>query len=157
MQQAIDTGSLLDEAKDDMAALTAAAESHDKLAFVELVHQIDWSQKSASEYVQAVYLTLGMGAHLLARKLATQGAKLHPDHEELQKMARVLSPPRFVEALPPSSSARANQAWIRDHADEYRGQWVAIRAGEFLAAGKAAREVWDRLEDTHNVLLTKIG
>ncbi|MBS1253813.1 MAG: hypothetical protein MAG451_02866 [Anaerolineales bacterium] len=70
-------------------------------------------------------------------------------------MARVLAPPRFVEALAPSSSAQANQAWMRDHTDEYRGRWVAVRAGELLAVGETAREVWDRLEDTNNVLVTK--
>jgi hypothetical protein len=147
-----------DEALADFeASLEIAAEIGDETAFVRAAEKIDWSQRPAIDFVRAVRLALAAGAHLLARNLATQGSRLYPQHLELRKMAHVLAPPRVVNAdIPPIPSVRANQAWLRDHADEYKGQWVALREGTFLAAGATAREVWDHLESTNSVMLTKV-
>lgn len=139
------------------ATLEIAVEMGDETAFVRAAERVDWSQRPAVDFVRTVHLALAAGAHLLARNLATQGAKLYPDHSELRKMAHVLAPPRVVNAdIPPTPAVRANQAWLRDHADEYKGQWVALREGTRLAAGATAREVWDRLESTDGVMLTKV-
>jgi hypothetical protein len=82
---------------------------------------------------------------------------LHPNHLELRKMAHVLAPPRVINAdILPAPSVRANQAWLRDHADEYKGQWVALQEGVLLAAGATAREVWDCLENTNGIMITKV-
>lgn len=142
---------------DGMAALEIAAEVGNETAFLQAVSKVDWLQRSATDFVRAVRLALAAGAHLFARKLATQGARLYPDHLELRKMAHVLAPPRVVNVdVPASPSVRANQAWLRFHADEYRGQWVALREGTLLAIGATAREVWDHLESTDGVMLTKV-
>jgi hypothetical protein len=142
---------------DDMAALEIAAEAGDETAFVQAASEIDWLGRSATDLARSVQLALSAGAHLVARTLATQGARVHPDHPELHKMAQILAPPRVVNAdIPPTPSVRANQAWLRDHADEYKEQWVALREGRLLTVGTAAREVWDRLESTDDVMLTKV-
>jgi len=146
-----------EDSEDVMAVLEIAAEMGDEAAFVRAAERIDWSQRPAVDFVRTVRLALAAGAHLVARNLATQGARLHPDHPELHKMAHILAPPRIVNAdIPPTPSVRADQAWLRDHADEYKGQWVALREGTLLAVGAAAREVWGHLESTDDVMLTKV-
>ena len=139
------------------ATLEAAAEMGDEAAFVRAAERIDWPQRPPVDFVRAVRLALAAGAHLFARNLAAEGARLHPDHLELSKMANILAPPRIVNAdIPATPSVRANQVWLRHHADEFKGQWVALREGTLLAAGATAREVWDRLDSTDGVMLTKL-
>jgi hypothetical protein len=36
--------------------------------------------------------------------------------------------------------------WIRDHAKDYRGQWVALDNGQLLAAAASLRELLDRVK-----------
>lgn len=137
--------------------LIIAAEMGDETAFVEVAERIDWSQRPPIDFVRGVRLALSAGAHLLARNLAIEGARLYPGHVELRKMTRILAPARVVNAdVLPTPSVGANQAWLRDHADEYKGQWVALREGTLLAAGATARGVWNRLESTDGVMLTKV-
>lgn len=129
----------------------------DEAAFVRLAKRINWATRSADEIVEGVHLALRAGAHLRARKLASQGAELHPDDEELSKMAYVLAPPRVIRTdIPATGSMRANQTWLRENATEYAGKWVAVHRGTLLAVGESAREVWDRLEDTKDTLITKV-
>ena len=142
---------------DGMATLEIAAEAGNETAFVQAASKVDWLQRPATDFVRAVHLALAAGAHLFARNLAAEGARLYPDHLELRKMANVLAPPRVVDAdIPPTPSVRANRAWLRDHGHEYKGQWVALQEGTLLAVGATAREVWDRLESTDSVMLTKV-
>ena len=142
---------------DGIAILEIIAEMGDETAFVQAAGEIDWSQRPATDFARAVRSALAAGAHLLARNLATQGARLYPAHLELEKMARVLAPPRVVRTdIPPVPSLQANQAWLRAHGDEYRGQWVALRDGILLAAATTAKQLRAYLESTDGVLITKV-
>jgi hypothetical protein len=50
--------------------------------------------------------------------------------------------------------------WIRDHAQDYRGQWVALHKGELLGAATSLRELLDRvkpLRSEHRPLLHQIS
>ena len=50
--------------------------------------------------------------------------------------------------------------WIRDHAQDYRGQWVALDKGELLGAATSLRELLDRvklLHSEHRPLLHQIS
>jgi hypothetical protein len=142
---------------DGMAMLEVAAELSDETAFAQAASEIDWSQRSADDFARAVRLALAAGAHLVARHLAAQGARLYPDHPELQKMAHTLAPPRVVKAdLPPVPSVRANQDWLRSHAGEYKGQWVALQNGVLLVAAATASELKTHLENKDHILVTKV-
>ena len=142
---------------DGLARLEIAAEIGDETAFVQAAGGIDWSQVPAADFARAVRLALAAGAHLLARNLADQGHGLHPHHEELAKMARILAPPRVVNAnLPPDPSARANLEWMRVHAAEYRGRWVALKKGVLLASAPTARQLRDQLPATDGLFLTRV-
>jgi hypothetical protein len=39
--------------------------------------------------------------------------------------------------------------WIKDHAKDYRGQWVALDEGELLGAARSLRELLDRVKALH--------
>jgi|SRR5215467_6893821 len=50
--------------------------------------------------------------------------------------------------------------WIRDHAQDYRGQWVALDNGKLLGAATSLRELLDRvkpLRSEHRPLLHQIS
>ena len=142
---------------DGIAALEIAAQAGDEVAFMRTANQIDWQQRPTADFVRAVHLALTAGAHLLARRLATRGAQLHPDHPELQKMARILAPPRVLRTdLPPGPSLRANQAWMRANAARYRGRWVALDSGVLLAHAPTARELKQQLATTRGLFLTRM-
>src|SRR5262249_820787 len=50
--------------------------------------------------------------------------------------------------------------WIRDHSQDYRGQWVALDKGELLAAAASLRQLLDRvkpLRSEHRPLLHQIS
>jgi hypothetical protein len=147
-----------EDSGDGIAMLEIVAEAgNNETAFVQAASEIDWSRRPAADFARAVRLALAAGAHLLARNLATQGARLYPDHAELGKMARILAPPRVVRAdLPPVPSLQANQDWLRAHSDGYRGQWVALRDGIFLAAAATARQLRAHLKSIDGVLITKV-
>jgi hypothetical protein len=151
----------LDATEDSTNGLTAlemAAAMKDEMAFVRAANEIDWSQRSAADFARSVRLALGTGAHELARRLAAQGSRLHPEHPELQKMGRVLAPPRVVRTgLPPVPSLSLNHDWLRTHRDEYRGQWVALKDGILLQTTATARQLWANLKSTPGVLITKVN
>jgi hypothetical protein len=145
------------DSDDGMAMLEMAAEAGDERAFVQATGEIDWLQRPAADFARAVRLALAAGAHLLARNLADHGHRLHPRHEELATMAHILAPPRVVRTgLPPDPSGRANLEWMRDHAAEYRGRWVALKDGVLLASAPTARELKSQLPTTDGLFLTRV-
>jgi hypothetical protein len=139
------------------AALELAAQSEDEGLFSETVRQISWTGRPASDFLRAVQMALGAGAHLAARRLASEGAKLYPNHQELSKIANLLAPPRIIESKPPSdSSISDNQAWLRSHTDEYRGWWVALYDGNLVAAAETVSDLKSRLDTTSGLMITKV-
>lgn len=136
-------------------ALQEAVEQGDTQAFKELVQQIDWKRRSAHEWQQAVRMALAVGAPLLARELATKGARAHPDAPELAKMARILAPPRLLGTRPANPSVGANIRWMREHAARHRGQWVAVRNGELVATGASLAELLAKVPDRENTLFAR--
>lgn len=121
------------------------------------IPQVFWSMQIASELVNEVRLALENGAHATARQLATWGARRFPHDQELQKMATILAPPEIIDnALPPVPSAAANQDWLRINAVDYRGQWVALRDGQLLAAGSSLLEMRRLLGSADAVMFAKV-
>jgi hypothetical protein len=48
--------------------------------------------------------------------------------------------------------------WIRDHAQDYRGQWVALDNGQLLGAAASLRELLDHVKHLeHRPLLHQIS
>ncbi len=143
--------------EEGMGMLEIAAQTGDEATFVHVASEVNWAERPSDDLARAVRLALAAGAHLFARNLAAEGARLYPNHHELRKMARLLAPPRIVHTDRPSvPSVEPNHEWLRSHSTEYRGRWVALRNGELLAAGSAARELKAQLDTLEGVLLTRV-
>src|SRR5262245_22271123 len=115
--------------------LTESAQADDKQRFISLVEDIDWTTRPPNELAKALDLALHLDLSSLAIKLAQLGGRLFPNHDRLQRAAKVLAPPLVRRSQkPPIKGLAASRNWFRDHASAYRGQWVAVREGELLAA-----------------------
>ncbi len=138
-----------------MARLEDAAQAGDERAFLDALKEVEWRNRASGDFTRAMQLAFKVGAHLAARQLSVEGAKHHPDDPEIQKYARVLAPPKVVssDALP-NAAHKANREWLKTHAGDNRGQWVAIRNGELLEAANSLEELIKQIGDTKGVLLT---
>ncbi|HYM01080.1 MAG TPA: hypothetical protein VEZ90_19130, partial [Blastocatellia bacterium] len=120
------------------AVLEAAADEGDPAAFAASLALVDSDILTAEGFMRIMRLALKAGAYLDARQVSVDALKRYPDDDEVKKFARVLAPPRIVASNPrPDPGIRANREWLKAHASEYSGQWVALRAGELLGAARS--------------------
>ena len=147
-----------DEAIAQLAAAATAANAYDVSPFVRASKKIDWQVQPAANFVEAIRLALSAGAHHMAQKLASLGASRFPKHSELQKMAGVLAPPVSSLTSPADPSVHKDMAWLKAHWDEYKGQWVALRDGQLLAAADSVEAIEQQVGNVKNtnILITKL-
>jgi hypothetical protein len=73
---------------------------------------------------------------------------------------RVLLAPPKLEWLPTSSgsaeSMALNSAWLGAHADEHRGEWVALRDDQLIDANRDFSNLHSRLPRDSQVTLVRI-
>lgn len=140
--------------------LTELAEREDRRAFGEHVSQIDWTLHSPEELTKTLDLTLRLELTQLAVQLGQVGRQLFPEHERVQRAAHVLSPPsaRSIPATPTHGLA-ASRRWLREHEDEYRGRWVAVRDGTLLGTASSLAALTTLLAphaDPRSTLIAKV-
>jgi hypothetical protein len=61
--------------------------------------------------------------------------------ERALELTRQINKGRFLGRAPYQDDNAADQQWLRDHHQEYVGQWVALKDGQLLAHGPRLREV----------------
>ena len=127
---------------------------------VRVIDSIDWCNKSPVFFKQAIELALELELPLIASRLADIGHRTRPMNSYLERAARVLAPPKIVERnRPPQEGLSASMVWLQSHAREYRGTWVAIRAGELIDFASSRMELISRVGDVagdSGVLITRI-
>jgi len=117
----------------------------------------DSSPQSPDDYLYALAHALRTGEFGRARQLATEGAAHYPEYAELVKSALVLAPPNVRRARRPHTAAiQANRTWLKTHRQDYAGQWVALRDGHLLAAAPSFDQLVAHVDETHDVLMTKL-
>jgi hypothetical protein len=137
--------------------LTESAHAENRRQFFALVEGVDWATRSPAELAKAIDLALSLEMSSLAIKLAQLGGQLFPDHERLQRAARVLAPPVVRRSQKPRiKGLAASRNWFRDHASLYRGQWVAVREGKLLAAAASLKELKTMIEPNDDPISTII-
>ncbi len=145
---------------DDIAALREYAKNKEYRAFGELVEQIDWATRSPDDLTTALDLALSMEMSRLAVELAQLGGRLFPDHERVQRAARVLAPPKAqVTYLPRAKGLDDSRMWLREHAGEYKGQWIAVREGRLLGAAYSFDVIKPLIgedEDAASTIVTRV-
>ena len=154
---AIEVVPQLDEA---LSLLEEYVQAGERQQFVALAEAIDWSACGPEELLRAIDLALSLELASLAIKLAQQGRRLFPNHERIQQAAQVLAPPIGREVSTPyAQNLSASQVWLREHAPEYRGRWVAVREGELVATAESLQELTTMMgedEDPTNTLISKV-
>ena len=60
-------------------------------------------------------------------------------------MSQVLSDPKYIARRVPGpvNHRYAEQEWLRQHENEYRGEWVALQGSELIAHGTCAEGVFE--------------
>ncbi len=110
--------------------------------FTEVYRTMNLVNCNADDLVHIARLALSVGALNIAKETCETGLQRFPDNEELTRMSRIFAPPRITVSrrrLP--TGTRANTLWLKLHGDNYRGKWVALRAGELLASANTVNEL----------------
>jgi hypothetical protein len=155
------TVSVSEDTKTDLLArLEEYANTDMHKEFSQLAEAIQWASHDPEELLRAIDLALSLELAALAMRLAQQGRTLFPCHERMQQAGRVLAPPvaRHVKAYEEHSHS-TSQNWLREHAAQYRGQWVAVRAGTFLGAADSLADLMPAIDqdaEASNTLVTKV-
>jgi hypothetical protein len=126
--------------------LERAAESKDPQRIVQLIRAMKWGRRPARELIRAINLALAMDMVLLARQLIERGKSLFPDEQRFWKLAAVLAPPVIIGTRQHRlTGLEESQQWLREHASEYRNQWVAVKAGKFLGAAPKLKNLYEKI------------
>jgi hypothetical protein len=84
-----------------------------------------------------------------ARSLVKQLETRWPDSEEVKSWARVLAPPRFLGRSPASGgSLERERDWLRAHAKDYPGCWLALDGDRLIAADPGFKVVLSAVKST---------
>ena len=142
----------------DMAQLSWAAEVGNEEIFDRTIHEIDWRIRKPDHFVQAIQLALSIGAHLSAKWLVIEGTQRFPAHNILKKMANVLLPAKaLMTNKPPNPSLQLNRDWFDKFRNQYYGQWVAIKDGNFLGSAKSLKELKEVVPNYREATLAQIN
>lgn len=147
-----------DERLDVLAFLELAAEANDGAQFEQIALILDWASQPPRSIVRAVKLALMVGCSRLARQLAERGYQLYRDDPELHRLAAVLAPPLISRIHPAAhSSWPLNRQWLKSHAHEFRGQWVALDHGRLIAAGTSLADLRAQVGTDLDVFMTLLA
>lgn len=118
---------------------------------------IDQAVRTSDDIISDIDRALARGEAELARQLAMERAERFPDHDELQKCARVLAPPTVTHVgRVQTPSIRANREWLKAHWKTYIGQWVTVRDGHLVHASDSFDELASHIDDPQEMLVTKV-
>jgi len=79
-----------------------------------------------------------------ARAMIAEMAQRWQDSERVQYYARVLAPPVARSVPGPTRSVEKETNWLKEHAREYPGCWLAVK-GDHLVAADPDFKVVDRI------------
>ncbi len=129
-----------------------------KEPFALLADVIAWAYHPPEELLRAIELALSMEMSGLAMELAQLGGTLFPQDERVQRMAKILAPPVVRSARAPDGKGLdASRKWLREHAGQYRGQWVAVRQGRLMGVASSLRDLEPIIgDDPVGTLVSKV-
>ncbi len=101
---------------------------------------------SFNDLCQRIREAAELGNLRLARTLVAEGLRDHPDEQELRAWERAVQP-ATVRPSPSRGSDRTQEvAWLRAHASEHRGRWVAVDGDQLLAEAPEMTSVLNDLQ-----------
>jgi hypothetical protein len=104
--------------------------------------------ETAEAALKEVRTLVEAGKVRLARERIANFLEIWPENERLQAADRVLGPPKRLPQRTdvPNVSREREFQWIREHALEYSGQWVALLDDRVLASGRDLKSVMAELQ-----------
>lgn len=138
--------------------LEQSFEAWDTRRFGELVRETDWVERRPEELERAISLSFSMNQTRLVRELAALGGRLFPGNKQLQHLAHVFAPTtgRIVKGSKPTTSLYDSMEWFSEHANEYKGQYVAVRDGNFLGAAATMEDLATIVQFDELTLVTRV-
>jgi hypothetical protein len=143
---------------DDIAHLEVTALVGNTRAFENVLDNIKWLNRPASDFIRVIDLALQIGAYTSARRIVELALGHHlPQDETLQRYSAVLAAPVVTQrAVQFDPSIRANRDWLRAHGDEYRGKWIGLRNGDLVGAADSYDTLINMVGDDRNILVTQV-
>jgi len=89
------------------------------------------------------------GDFRLARDLVARALMSRPDDPDLRRWERVVAPAVVRISTIRGVDRGRDLEWLRAHASEYSGRWVAVDGGALLAEAPSLAEVLDRVRSSH--------
>jgi hypothetical protein len=83
-------------------------------------------------YVPRIRALLHSGDFRGARALVAEAREHGAMEPELEKLEKLVAPPTYNLSPARGFDRSAEVQWMRDHAEEYRGEWVALIGSELL-------------------------
>lgn len=112
----------------------------------------------AARFAARVRTAMSVGDIELARRLAAEGHACFPANTVLQNLDSALARPRIKQTgRPANQGITKSQSWLREHAEQYRGQWVALRDGELLGSASELSELRNAVPASSDLFVTKIA
>ncbi len=85
-----------------------------------------------------------------ARELVARALQSTPDDPDLRGWQRVVAPAVVRPGTTCGGDRRRDLEWLRAHAPEHSGRWVAIDGGELLDESPNLAELLDRVHTSHS-------
>jgi hypothetical protein len=101
-------------------------------------------------FLEEIKAILNSGTLVGAREVAERGLALFPDHAELRRLHHAFRP-YYVRPAPPGNNIPDRSdtfEWLRQNADKYQGQWVAVLGSRLIAASPELSEVFAVVDKT---------
>lgn len=141
-------------------AFEVYARAQDREGFAAAISRMSWQHQPADVIARAIDLALSLDLPKQAAEVARAGLARFPDDLRLRQASRVLEPPA-IRSTPSlhAGGLNASQAWLRDHATPYRGQWVIVREGRLLGAAPdlgALRTLIEIENDPATTIITRV-
>ena len=117
------------------------------------------NNKTAEGFIREMDAALDIGDWQTAQEISIEAARHYPDNREIYRYAYILTTSKVtVSQSDPKKrkNIQASRQWMRKNWQKYRGNWVAVKAGELLATAKSFDELVVQLEKTQGTLLTVI-
>ena len=71
-----------------------------------------------------------------------------PDGPEYKRIRRLLQPPATKPSLRVDRNRAAEYGWLRQHAKEFTGKWVAVSGDELVAVADSFKQLRKKLAET---------
>lgn len=99
----------------------------------EVKRALEVARNESEPYVRRIRALLELADLRGARKLLAEAQERGSSEPELEKLEKLLAPPTYKLTPVRDFDRSAEMQWLKDHAKNYRGHWVAVLGSELLS------------------------